>query len=108
MTLPLTLPGILSGTVVIFAWTMSAFSTPQLVGGGKVLMISNLVYLQGLSSFNFPFAAVLSLLALAVAMGALGLMRPAVARLERGRRSIEPEARGEAALGLFWTASRRS
>ncbi|MBW0004648.1 MAG: ABC transporter permease [Hyphomicrobiales bacterium] len=83
VTLPLTLPGIVSGTVVIFAWTMSAFSTPQLVGGGKVLMISNLVYLQGLSSFNFPFAAVLSLLALAVAIGALGSMRPFVSRLER-------------------------
>jgi putative spermidine/putrescine transport system permease protein len=83
VTLPLTLPGIVSGTVVIFAWTMSAFSTPQLVGGGKVLMISNLVYLQGLSSFNFPFAAVLSLLAVAVAMGSLGLMRPFVSRLER-------------------------
>jgi putative spermidine/putrescine transport system permease protein len=83
VTLPLTMPGIASGTVVIFAWTMSAFSTPQLIGGGKVLMISNLVYLQGLSSFNFPFAAVLSLLALAVAMGSLGLMRPAVARLEK-------------------------
>jgi putative spermidine/putrescine transport system permease protein len=83
VTLPLTMPGIVSGTVVIFAWTMSAFSTPQLIGGGKVLMISNLVYLQGLSSFNFPFAAVLSLVALLVAIGSLGLMRPAIRRLER-------------------------
>ncbi|MGH7153648.1 MAG: ABC transporter permease, partial [Acetobacteraceae bacterium] len=47
VTLPLTTPGIVSGSVVIFAWTMSAFSTPQLIGGGKVLMISNLVYLEG-------------------------------------------------------------
>jgi len=83
VTLPLTMPGVVSGTVVIFAWTMSAFSTPQLVGGGKVLMISNLVYLQGLSSFDFPFAAVLSLVALVVAMGSLALVRPAVTRLER-------------------------
>ncbi|HZS83944.1 MAG TPA: ABC transporter permease [Stellaceae bacterium] len=83
VTLPLTMPGVISGTIVIFAWTMSAFSTPQLIGGGKVLMISNLVYLQGLSTFNFPFAAVLSLLALLVAMGSLGLIRPAIRRLER-------------------------
>jgi putative spermidine/putrescine transport system permease protein len=83
ITMPLTMPGIISGTVVIFAWTMSAFSTPQLIGGGKVLMISNLVYLQGLSSFNFPFAAVLSLLALLVAVGALVLMRPAITWFER-------------------------
>ena len=54
----------------------------QLIGGGKVLMISNLVYLQGLSSFNFPFAAVLSLVALVLALGSLALMRPATRRLE--------------------------
>ena len=69
--------------IVIFAWTMSAFSTPQLIGGGKVLMISNMVYLQGFSSFNFPFAATLSLIALAVALGSLALMKPVINRLER-------------------------
>src|SRR5579875_2784173 len=83
VTLPLSMPGIVSGTVVIFAWTMSAFSTPQLIGGGKVLMISNLVYLQGLSSFNFPFAAVLSLIALLAAIGSIAAMRPFTLRLER-------------------------
>lgn len=83
VTLPLSMPGIIAGSVVIFAWTMSAFSTPQLVGGGKVLMISNLVYLEGLANFDFPLAASLSLLALVVAIGSLGLMRPAIARLER-------------------------
>jgi putative spermidine/putrescine transport system permease protein len=32
----------------------SAFATPQLIGGGRVNMISNLVYQLGFSSFNFP------------------------------------------------------
>ena len=82
VTLPLTMPGIVSGVIVIFAWTMSAFSTPQLIGGGKVLMVSNLVYLQGLSSFNFPFAAALSLVALVLAVGSLALLQPAAKRLE--------------------------
>ncbi len=82
VTLPLSMPGVVSGVVVIFAWTMSAFSTPQLIGGGKVLMISNLVYLQGLSSFNFPFAAALSLVALVLAVGSLALLQPAAKRLE--------------------------
>jgi putative spermidine/putrescine transport system permease protein len=83
VTVPLTLPGIIAGTVVIFAWTMSAFATPQLIGGGKVLMISNLVYLQGFSSFNFPLAAVLSLIAFVAAVGSLAGIRPLVALLER-------------------------
>jgi putative spermidine/putrescine transport system permease protein len=83
VTVPLTMPGIVAGTVVIFAWTMSAFATPQLIGGGKVLMISNLVYLQGLSSFNFPLAAVLSVVAFVAAVGSLAAIQPLVSRLER-------------------------
>lgn len=83
VTVPLTMPGIVASTVVIFAWTMSAFATPQLIGGGKVLMISNLVYLQGLSSFNFPVAAVLSVVAFVAAVGSLALIQPFITRLER-------------------------
>jgi len=83
VTVPLTMPGIVASTVVIFAWTMSAFATPQLIGGGKVMMISNLVYLQGLSSFNFPIAAVLSLVAFVVAVGSLAVIQPFISRLER-------------------------
>ncbi|MFC5387716.1 ABC transporter permease [Aquamicrobium segne] len=83
VTVPLTMPGIVASTVVIAAWTMSAFATPQLIGGGKVLMISNLVYLQGLSSFNFPIAAVLSAVAFVAAFGSLALIQPFVTRLER-------------------------
>ena len=83
VTLPLTMPGILSGTVTIFAWTLSAFATPQLVGGGKVNMISNMVYQVGFSNFDFPFAAVLSLAALALIFAILGLMSLGMRRLER-------------------------
>lgn len=83
VTLPLTLPGILSGLVVVFAWTMSAFSTPQLIGGGKVLMIANLAYLQGFSVLNLPFAATLSLIALVSAFGSLALMKIFTRRVER-------------------------
>lgn len=83
VTLPLSMPGILSGTVTIFAWTLSAFATPQLVGGGKVNMVSNMVYQLGFSNFDFPFAATLSLLSLGLIFGILGLLGAAMRRLER-------------------------
>jgi putative spermidine/putrescine transport system permease protein len=83
ITLPLTLPGILSGFIVVFAWSMSAFSNPQLIGGGKILMISNLAYLQGFSTLNLPFAATLSLIALIAALGSLALMKTLTGRIER-------------------------
>ncbi|MDB5414796.1 MAG: binding-protein-dependent transport system inner rane component [Rubritepida sp.] len=60
VTLPLSMPGIVAGLTTGFAWTFSAFATPQLIGGGRVNMLSNLVYSLGFASFNFPFAAALS------------------------------------------------
>ncbi len=66
VTLPLSGPGIVAGLTTAFAWTFSAFATPQLVGGGKVNMVSNLVYQLGFANFNFPFAAALCVAGLAL------------------------------------------
>lgn len=80
VTLPLSMPGIVAGLTTGFAWTFSAFATPQLIGGGRVNMVSNLVYSLGFSSFNFPFAAALSVAGLVLTALALAgfrlLLRP--------------------------------
>ena len=83
VTLPLSLPGVIAGTTTAFAWTFSAFATPQLIGGGQVNMISNLVYQLGFASFNFPFAAALSAAGLAFTFAVLWLLRLAMRPLER-------------------------
>ena len=44
VTLPLSALGIVAGVTTAFAWTFSAFATPQLIGGGKVSTVSTLVY----------------------------------------------------------------
>jgi putative spermidine/putrescine transport system permease protein len=83
VTLPLSMPGIVAGVTTAFAWTFSAFATPQLIGGGRVNMISNLVYQLGFASFNFPFAASLCVAGLALVAVILWLTRLAVRPLER-------------------------
>jgi putative spermidine/putrescine transport system permease protein len=83
VTLPLSTPGIIAGVTTAFAWTFSAFATPQLIGGGRVNMISNLVYQLGFASFNFPFAASLSVAGLALTFALLTLMRLAARPFER-------------------------
>jgi putative spermidine/putrescine transport system permease protein len=82
VTLPLSTPGIVAGVTTAFAWTFSAFATPQLIGGGQVNMISNLVYQLGFASFNFPFAASLSVAGLALTFAVLALLRAAARPLE--------------------------
>jgi putative spermidine/putrescine transport system permease protein len=83
VTLPLSLPGIIAGVTTAFAWTFSAFATPQLIGGGRVNMVANLVYQLGFASFNFPFAASLSVAGLVLTLALLALMRVAAAPLEK-------------------------
>lgn len=82
VTLPLSAPGIVAGVTTAFAWTFSAFATPQLIGGGRVNMVSNLVYQLGFASFNFPFAAALSVAGLAMTFVLLALMRLGTRRFE--------------------------
>ena len=86
VTLPLSMPGVVAGVTTAFAWTFSAFATPQLIGGGRVNMISNLVYQLGFASFNFPFAASLCVSGLALTIVVLSVLRLASRRLE----TIEP------------------
>ena len=59
------------------------FATPQLIGGGRVTMISNLVYQLGFASFNFPFAAALSLAAIVLTVALLALLRWSQRSLDR-------------------------
>jgi putative spermidine/putrescine transport system permease protein len=83
VTLPLSMPGVVAGFSTAFAWTFSAFATPQLIGGGRVGTVSTLVYQLGFASFNFPFAATLSIAGLALALAAIVLMKQAARPFER-------------------------
>jgi putative spermidine/putrescine transport system permease protein len=83
VTLPLSMPGIVAALTTGFAWTFSAFATPQLIGGGRVNMVSNLVYSLGFASFNFPFAAALSVAGLVLTAAALAAFRLLLRPLDR-------------------------
>jgi putative spermidine/putrescine transport system permease protein len=74
VTLPLTWPGIASGSLVVFAWTFSAFATPELLGGGRVKMVANVVKDLALDAFNWPGSAAFAAVALALTFALLGGM----------------------------------
>lgn len=83
VTLPLSMPGILASITTAFAWTFSAFATPQMIGGGRVPTVSTLVYQLGFSSMNFPLAASLSIAGLVLTVVSLMLLGILTRRLKK-------------------------
>jgi putative spermidine/putrescine transport system permease protein len=72
VTLPLTMPGVLSGAQIVFTLTISAFVTPFLMGGGKVQILSGLIY-RDMEAVNLGFAAAVALILLALAAAILAV-----------------------------------
>ncbi len=83
VTLPLALPGIVSGSVLVFTLAVSAFVTPSLIGGPRVPVMSTLIYQQGMSLLNWPFGAAIGFTMLATIL-TLFLLTSGLTRRERG------------------------
>ncbi len=64
ITMPLALPGIVSGCLLVFILSMGTFLTPELLGGTDSEMIGNLIARQFSSSRDWPFGSALSFLLL--------------------------------------------
>lgn len=62
VTLPLSAPGILSGSILVFVLTISALVTPRLLGGPTYQVMSTLIYDEFLSRLNWPAGSAQSLL----------------------------------------------
>lgn len=63
--LPLTLPGIIGGSIIVFIPALGNFIVPSVLGGAKVLMIGNLIEQQFLSARNWPFGSALGMIVMA-------------------------------------------
>ena len=73
VTWPLSLPGVVAGCIVVFGWTLSAFATPLMIGGGRVYVMTVMIYDQILGSGNYPFGAALGVFVLVVDLVLLGV-----------------------------------
>jgi len=62
VVVPLSLPGVLSGSILVFVMTVSSYVLPILVGGFKVIITPMLVVQQVIELFNWPGGAALALI----------------------------------------------
>ena len=79
--LPLSLPGLASGAILVFGVAISSLVIPAMLGGRAARMVGNEIYEHLLVSFNWPLAAALATLLMALA---LGLALLSLAGLRRG------------------------
>jgi len=77
---PQIIPGMLSGGLLVFALSASAFATPALLGGRKVKVVSIAIYDQFLSTLNWPVGAVIATLMLILVSAVLVLYNYLVER----------------------------
>lgn len=73
VTIPLTMPGIVSGVILVFIPMLGSFLIPDLLGGTSAQMIGNVIERQFKAANDWPFGAALSFLLMYATFGALAL-----------------------------------
>jgi spermidine/putrescine transport system permease protein len=73
VTLPLTMPGIITGIILVFIPCLGSFLTPDMLGGANAIMIGNVIERQFKAANDYPFGSALSFLLMYVTFGALAL-----------------------------------
>ncbi|MEQ8666557.1 MAG: ABC transporter permease [Rhodospirillales bacterium] len=68
---PLTKPGVIAGSILVFIPSLGAYVTPRILGGGKNMMLGNLIGLQFGQGRNWPLGSALALTLLVIVMVAL-------------------------------------
>jgi len=69
--IPLVKPGIIAGSILVFIPSLGAYVIPRVLGGGKNMMLGNLIELQFGAGRNWPLGAAISITLMAIVMVAL-------------------------------------
>lgn len=83
VTWPLSRPGVLLGSMMVFISAFGMFLVPDLMGGARSIMVGNLIQNQFLQARNWPFGAAVALMLTAVVLG-LALLVQRWGRLDGG------------------------
>jgi len=73
VVLPLSMPGVGAGSLLVFSFAISAFVTPSLLGGNRVSTVATLIYEKFTFSANWPVGATLVMVLLVINLGVIWL-----------------------------------
>jgi len=75
VTIPLSMPGVMSGITMVFMPAVTTFVIPNLLGSGKVNLIGNIIEQQFLVTYDWGFGAALSLVLMIIILISMAIMR---------------------------------
>jgi spermidine/putrescine transport system permease protein len=70
VTWPISLPGVVAGSILVFIPSLGAYVTPAILGGAKTTLLGDYIVSQFLAARNWPFGSALSFAIMAVMLGA--------------------------------------
>ena len=89
VTLPLSVPGVIAGSLIVFTLAISAYVTPSVMSGGRQMVMLSLIYDYYMVQFNFSMGAALSIVLLISTLGLISaymlLFRHYAAGASQGR-----------------------
>lgn len=75
VTIPLSMPGVMSGITMVFMPAMTSFVIPNLLGSGKVNLVGNMIEQQFLMTYDWGFGAALSLVLMIIILISMGILQ---------------------------------
>jgi spermidine/putrescine transport system permease protein len=70
VVLPLSLPGVIAGSILVFVPSLGAYVTPEILGGGRETMLGSYIVTQFLTARNWPVGASVSFVLMTVMLAA--------------------------------------
>jgi spermidine/putrescine transport system permease protein len=86
VTVPLTLPGVVAGCIFVFVPSLGNFIVPDLLGGGRKVMIGNVIQQQFLQARDWPFGAVLAMSIIVLMLVVLAVQASVLRRTQEADR----------------------
>jgi putative spermidine/putrescine transport system permease protein len=83
VVLPLSLPGILVGAVLVFTGSITAYTTPNLLGGNRNILLATFIYQQAMSLSDWTGAAVIAVIMIVITFAMVRIMQSLAHKLDR-------------------------